>query len=93
VLEAMACGLPAVVPDRAALSEAAKGYGVVVDGDPARDEFAEAMGTEIGRLLTDDALRAAVGARCQERGSSFTWENAARGTLDVLRRVASGARA
>jgi glycosyltransferase involved in cell wall biosynthesis len=67
VLEAAACGIPAVVLGRGALPEiVADGEtGFVVDDDP--DALAEAW----GRLLGDAALRAELGCAARRRAESL----------------------
>lgn len=83
--EAMACGLPVVATTAGALPEVVENEksGILV---PPRD--ANALARAIKRLLTDEPLRQAMGRegrrRVQER---FTWEEAARKTLEVYREV------
>lgn len=81
-LEAMSCGTPVVVSDRASLPEVAGEAGLLVDPDDV-DDIARAL----TRVLTEEPLR----ARMQEQGlaqaASFTWEKAARETLAVYHRV------
>lgn len=85
VLEAMACGVPCVVSDRGSLPEV--GGGVALEVDPDRpDAVAEAL----ARLLTDSALREALGRRGRERAATFSWARTARATLDVYDRVLAG---
>ena len=79
-LEAMACGTPVVSSDRTSLPEVLGDAAVLVD--PAdTDAFAHA----IGRALDDEELRAALRQKGLERARRFTWERAARETLDVYR--------
>jgi hypothetical protein len=81
-LEAMACGTPVVVADRASLPEVVGEAGLLVNPDDP-DGIARAL----ARVLTDEPLR----ARMQELGLAqagrFTWERAARATLAVYREV------
>ena len=83
--EAMACGLPVVATTAGALSE------VVEDGRsgilvPPRDHYA--LAGAIKRLLRDEPLRRAMGEEGKRRvESNFTWEEAARKTLEVYREV------
>ncbi|MBZ0304174.1 MAG: glycosyltransferase family 4 protein [Anaerolineae bacterium] len=82
LVEAMACGLPVVVSNRAALAEIAGGYGYMVD-EPGADSFAEA----ISKVLCDTELSQSLRARSIERAKSYRWDQFARQTLDILRQV------
>jgi glycosyltransferase involved in cell wall biosynthesis len=82
-LEAMACGVPAIVSDTAALAEAV--------GDAAlrvAPEDEEGFTVAMWRLLTDDTLRADVIAKGLNRVKCFSWERTARETLKVYQKVA-----
>jgi glycosyltransferase involved in cell wall biosynthesis len=85
LVEAMACGLPVVTVDRAAMGDIAGGHAVTVD-EPEVDQLAAAM----RGVLTDPDHRDEVGRKCLERSKLFTWRHCAQRTLDVLREVASG---
>jgi alpha-1,3-rhamnosyl/mannosyltransferase len=78
VLEAMACGTPAVVGDQTAPSWVAGHAGLRVD---PRDIDAIADG--IGRMVSETAWRTQAAAVGIKRARSFTWENAAAATLGV----------
>jgi glycosyltransferase involved in cell wall biosynthesis len=83
--EAMACGLPVVATTAGALPE------VVDDGKcgilvPPRDHHA--LAGALKRLLSDKDLRQTMGKEGRERVERlFTWEEAARRTVDVYREV------
>ncbi|HUX77785.1 MAG TPA: glycosyltransferase family 1 protein, partial [Anaerolineae bacterium] len=81
-LEAMACGTPVVVADRASLPEVVGEAGLLVNPDDP-DGIAQAL----ARVLTEESLR----ARMQELGLAqagcFTWERATRATLAVYHKV------
>ena len=83
-LEAMACGTPVVVADRASLPEVVGEAGLLVNPDDP-DDIARAL----ARVLTDEPLR----TRMQELGlaqsARFTWRRAAQTTLAVYREVTS----
>lgn len=87
VVEALACGTPVVACDRAALSEILHGCALLVS-EPTVDQLADA----IWRVLSDSVLRETLRSRGLERARELRWEQTARGTLDVLRRVADGGR-
>ncbi len=85
VLEAMACGLPVVVPDRGAYPEmiAGSGGGVLCAPENAAD-----LAEKIGSLLADEARCRELGIRAREwvlRANSR--EAMARATGDVFARV------
>ncbi|MBN2490726.1 MAG: glycosyltransferase family 4 protein [Planctomycetes bacterium] len=84
VLEALACGVPAVVADATALPEAAGSAALRVD---PRDVAAIAEALEC--LLDDAALRARLSREGPARAAAFTWERAARSTLAAYREALS----
>jgi len=82
LLEAMVCGTPVLTSNVSSLPEVAGEAALLVD--PASvDEIADAM----WRLLTDEALRADLRAKGLARASEFSWQRAAKQTLDVYHRV------
>jgi glycosyltransferase involved in cell wall biosynthesis len=83
-LEAMAAGVPLLCSDIPPLREVA--------GDCAlyfgpSDEDALARG--LTRIVSDEGLRTNLRIQGRQRARTFTWERAARGTLDVLLAAAS----
>ncbi|MDE3088147.1 MAG: glycosyltransferase family 4 protein [Chloroflexota bacterium] len=85
-LEAMACGAPVVCSNAASLPEVVGDAALLVN---PRDVGEIAAAVE--RVLTDAALRAELGAKSIARAAQFTWERAARATLEVYRTVARDA--
>jgi glycosyltransferase involved in cell wall biosynthesis len=81
-LEAMACGTPVVCSNASSLPEVVGDAGLLVPPDDVAG-----LAAAIGRVLTDPALRAELSARGRERAARFTWEEAARRTLEVYRRI------
>lgn len=82
VLEAMACGTPVVTSNNSSLPEVAGGAALLVDPrNPA--EIADAA----QRLLTDERLRAELSSRGLPHARRFTWEKAAKETLEVFLEV------
>jgi len=83
--EAMSCGTPVIATNAGALPEIVgdDGAGILVPpGDPP------AMAEAIKRLLADDALRKQMGITARKRiEESFSWEVAARKTLQVYEEV------
>lgn len=84
VCEAMACGTPVVTVNRGAVAEIVDGAAVTVE-EPTVAALADAM----SRVLGDRELHAKLRAKALERIRLFRWEETARGTLNVLRRVAA----
>ena len=82
-LEAMACGTPTVVSNVSSLPEVVGDAGLLVD-----PRHYEEMAIAIHRLVTDDVLHAELRAKGIQRAQTFSWEKAARKTLDVYRKVA-----
>ncbi|MFZ4659834.1 MAG: glycosyltransferase family 4 protein [Caldilineaceae bacterium] len=83
-LEAMACGTPTIVSNTSSLPEVVGDASLLVN--PAdQEEIAVAM----HRLLTDDALHAELCEKGLKRAKCFSWETAARSTLDVYRKAIS----
>lgn len=78
-LEAMACGVPAVVANRTSLPEVVGDAGLCVE--PVVDDLAGA----IVSLMTDDARREDLARRSLARAATFTWAEAARRTAEVYR--------
>ncbi len=82
--EAMATGAPLVATTGGAIPEVAGPDGKTCLAVPPGD--AGALAQAIGRLLGNPALRARLGAAGRERVlSRFTWEQAARGTVEHYR--------
>ena len=86
VLEAMACGTPAVISTTAALQETAGGAALSA---PADDDVR--LAEAIARVLEAPGCREDLAARGLARARGFRWKESARKTADVLR-AACGAR-
>lgn len=81
-LEAMACGTPTVVSNCSSLPEVVGDAALLVDPkDP--EEIAVAM----HRLLIDRDLHAELRDKGLRRARCFSWETAARSTLEVYRKA------
>lgn len=83
-LEAMSCGTPVVVADRASLPEVVGDAGILVDPEDP-DDIAKALTC----VLTEEPLRGRMQERGLERASSFSWKRVAQETLNVYRQVLS----
>jgi glycosyltransferase involved in cell wall biosynthesis len=79
-LEAMACGLPVVVSDVASLPEVVGDAGMLIDPNDV-DELTVAM----WRVLNDDKLRQEMQDKGLRQAGRFSWERAARETLEIYR--------
>ncbi len=82
LVEALACGLPVIVSNRAALREISGEAGIKVD-----EVTAEAFADAVSAVLRDPSLQAELRRKSIERSAAYRWERFARQTLDVLRRV------
>jgi len=78
VLEAMACGVPVVASNVSSIPEVAGDAALLVD---PRDDGALCDAME--RVLKDGDLRAMLRQRGLERAATFSWEKAARQTIEV----------
>ncbi|NDJ53717.1 MAG: glycosyltransferase family 4 protein [Chloroflexi bacterium] len=83
-LEAMACGTPTVVANRASLPELVGEAAILVDPDDP-DSIADAM----TRILTDSNLATSLRARGLERIELFSWRRCAQQTHDIYLQVLS----
>ena len=88
VIEAMACGTPVVTGHVAALSEIAGGAVEHVDRLDA-----ESLGDAMVALARSRERRENLSALGLQRSHSFSWDRAARETLEVYRQVARAPRA
>jgi glycosyltransferase involved in cell wall biosynthesis len=82
-LEAMAAGLPVVCSNAASLPEVVGDAAVLVD-----ERSPEALADSLARVLEDPARAGELRRRGLDRAARFTWERAARETLDLYRAVA-----
>lgn len=82
-LEAMACGTPVIVSNVSSLPEVVGDAGLLLDPNDI-----EGWTVELHRVLTDEKLHAEMSAKGLKRAANFSWERAARETLNVYRKVA-----
>jgi len=92
VIEAMACGTPALISDTPALQELVTDPALADQGSAgaglAVDPYSEqAIADGLERLLSDDVLRAGLRAHGLRRARAYSWAAAARRTLDIYRHV------
>ncbi|MEJ2457555.1 MAG: glycosyltransferase [Novosphingobium sp.] len=79
LLEAMSCGVPVLTSNSSSMPEVVGDAGVLVD---PLDVAEIAQG--IRQLAEDSELRASLGANARRRSQAFSWDKAARETLDLL---------
>jgi glycosyltransferase involved in cell wall biosynthesis len=82
VLEAMACGTPVITSNVTSLPEIAGDAAVVIDPVNTR-KLIDAM----IRVLTNEALAKELRQKGLDRARRFTWEETARQTLQVYKKV------
>jgi glycosyltransferase involved in cell wall biosynthesis len=87
-LEAMACGLPVIVSNVASLPEVVGDAGLLIDPHDV-DELTVGL----WRVLTDDELRREMREKGLRQAERFSWERAARETIDIYRLVFENSRA
>jgi glycosyltransferase involved in cell wall biosynthesis len=88
ILEAMSCGTPVVCSNATSLPEVAGNAAVLVD---PRDTAALAL--ELERVLDDPILHASLSLRGLVHAAPYSWERAARSTLEVYQRALADRRA
>lgn len=82
-LEAMACGTPVVVSNVSALPEIVGDAGLLVDPYDI-----EQLAVAMWRAVTDSELRQNLIAKGLKRASFFSWDRAAKETLELYHRLA-----
>lgn len=82
VLEALACGTPALTSNVSSLPEAAGDAGLLVDPLDV-----EAVAAALDRLLSDADLRASLAEKGIDHARQFSWARAAGVTWDIYRRL------
>lgn len=85
MLEAMAAGCPVLAHASPVSTEVTSGAALLADCSDA-----SALANAVGRLASDGALRDDLGRRGRLRANDFTWDAAARATLQVYRSVIDG---
>lgn len=81
-LEAMACGTPVVVADRASLPEIVGDAGLLVNPESPED-IADAL----HRVLTDSSLASTLRSRGLAHTARFSWSETAQQTLAIYKQV------
>ncbi|MGB8643702.1 MAG: glycosyltransferase family 1 protein [Anaerolineae bacterium] len=81
-LEAMACGAPVLCSNASSLPEVVGEGGLLIDPHDT-----SAWAATLSRVLQDSELRARLSARGIAQAAQFTWERAARETLNLYHRI------
>jgi glycosyltransferase involved in cell wall biosynthesis len=81
-LEAMACGVPVLASDRAAMPEVIGDAGVAIDPERPED-----TAIKIAALLEDAGTRADLAHRGEIRAHGFTWQACAQATVQAYHRA------
>ena len=95
LLEAMACGVPPVVPKLDGLPEVVGDAGIVVPARAYDNEIGSLAGTvspnvmadAVNTLLTDEKARLTLGEKARERALTFTWAKTAQNVIALFRRL------
>ena len=95
LLEAMACGIPPVVPKLDGLPEVVGDAGIVVPARAYDDEIGSFAGTvspnvmadAVNTLLTDEKARLTLGEKARERALTFTWDQTAQKVIALFRKL------
>ncbi len=82
-LEAMACGTPVVVSNVSSLPEVVGDAGLTFDPTDA-----EELTVALSRVLHDSELRTKLQTKGLKRAATFSWEKAARQTLELYHQLA-----
>lgn len=85
LVEAMACGCPVLCADATSLPEVAGDAGELFDPGSSED-----LAAKIWSLWHDDCRLQEMKQRGLERAGNFTWDETARRTLQVYRRMGAG---
>ncbi len=80
----MACGTPTIVSNISSLPEVVGDAALLIDPNNP-----EEIAVALQRLLTDEDLHAELRAKGLQRATCFSWEMAARSTLEVYHKVVS----
>lgn len=82
VVEAQACGTPALIAFAASLPEVAGDAAISVDPHDV-----ESIHSVLARMIEDDALRDTLAPKALANVARFSWENTAEQVTDVYRKA------
>ncbi len=95
VLEAMACGIPPIVPNFDGVPSVVGNTGLIADAENFEEDIATVVSypspldfsEKINVLLNDDEMRQELSRRARERAVSFTWDKTARRIIKCFERL------
>ncbi len=95
VLEAMACGVPPIVPNLAGLPEVVDECGIIVEAEPFEEEIGSFAGwvspdkisKAINTLISNETKRIELGRKARARSLFFTWDKTANRIAQLYRRL------
>ena len=95
VLEAMACGVPPIVPNFDGVPSVVGGAGLIADAENFEEDIATVVSypspldfsEKINLLLNDDEMRQELSRKARERAVSFTWDKTARQIIRCFERL------
>ena len=95
VLEAMACGVPPIVPNFDGVPSVVGGAGLIADAENFEEDIATVVSypspldfsEKINLLLNDDEMRQELSRQARERAVSFTWDKTARQIIRCFERL------
>lgn len=82
VIEAMACGCPVITSNRSSLPEIAGDAAILIDPENNAE-----LENAIQNMLKDHSLRERLIRKGLERAGNYTWEECAKKTIDVYKKV------
>jgi len=82
IVEAMACGCPVICSNAASMPEVAGNAAILIDPSSS-DELAEGL----GKILNDTEFRQMLVKRGLDQAASFSWEETARKTFNLFKKV------
>ena len=95
VLEAMACGVPPVVPNFDGVPSVVGDAGLIADADNFEQDIATFVSypspldfsEKINRLFNNNKLREELSLKARERAESFTWDKTAKRIIHCFERL------
>ena len=95
VLEAMACGVPPIVPDFDGVPSVVGNTGLIADAENFEEDIATVVSypspldfsEKINLLLNDEEMRQELSRKARDRAASFTWDKTARRIIKCFERL------
>ncbi len=87
VMEAMACGLPCIVPNNGGIAEyVTEETGFKIE-PTSREYLTQELTNKIQILVEDDRLREVMSAKCIAKAKEFTWEPKAEKIVEIYHKM------